>query len=533
MEKELNENNPKHHATNYTAYFILFFLGLGNLLPFQAFITAESYFKDRLCGSSWKNNFEIYFNTGYNIAQPLGLFISLGYGRFYSKQAQVRIPLIIYTIVFTCTMILSLLDINQNLLFYLTLICNFICGLVGSIMNGGLYGIAALLPSKYTSALMIGSASAGLLLSFTSLITSLTSVDINCNQEDDVYAELVSEQVECEDFYIDTGSVAYFSLSTFSLVMCIVLFQVFLDLPIYKQHKSLTENINSSLSSSLDDNIEEDIIRMSLNPHMIESEVLIMSAGIAKQDKQSRRNSVIRRRASEEDTNSYTEISDGEDRRSTLSHIDITSSLLESQNKNTTPSNLFSMLPLAFQDILLVLYHISSPASAVFLTYVVTMSIFPAVLVLIIPNGKCATDSKTLNTFNEIWIPFLFIIFNVFDFAGRLFAERSKEWIPINGSNIWIYSMARFVFFILFLFCNVQDTRLVHVDSNFYVLINLIAFSFTSGYIANLAMMFGPNLVGIEDSSLAGIVMITSLILGLTAGSLLSFLIVYIIRGEI
>ena len=45
------------------AYFIFFLLGIGSLLPWNAFITASAYYKARFCGTPFFVNFEAFFSV--------------------------------------------------------------------------------------------------------------------------------------------------------------------------------------------------------------------------------------------------------------------------------------------------------------------------------------------------------------------------------------------------------------------------------------------------------------------------------------
>lgn len=51
--------------------------GIGQLFPWNVFINAEDYFRRRLCGSSFENNFENWFSVGYNLSAIVGLLLAL------------------------------------------------------------------------------------------------------------------------------------------------------------------------------------------------------------------------------------------------------------------------------------------------------------------------------------------------------------------------------------------------------------------------------------------------------------------------
>ncbi|CAN0413543.1 unnamed protein product [Pylaiella littoralis] len=68
--------SPPEDAWHIT-YCIFFLQGIGQLFPWNVFINAEDYFRRRLCGSSFENNFENFFSVGYNLAAIVGLLLAL------------------------------------------------------------------------------------------------------------------------------------------------------------------------------------------------------------------------------------------------------------------------------------------------------------------------------------------------------------------------------------------------------------------------------------------------------------------------
>lgn len=57
-----------------------FLQGIGQLFPWNVFINAEDYFRRRLCGSAFENNFENCISAGYNVAAIAGLVLALRWG---------------------------------------------------------------------------------------------------------------------------------------------------------------------------------------------------------------------------------------------------------------------------------------------------------------------------------------------------------------------------------------------------------------------------------------------------------------------
>ena len=97
----------------------------------------------------------------------------------------------------------------------------------------------------------------------------------------------------------------------------------------------------------------------------------------------------------------------------------------------------------------------------------------------------------------------------------------------LNRKWLVILTVARVIFIPLFAMCNYlpdERTAPVWFDSDVYPIFFMTLFSFTNGYFASLAMMYGPSLVpsGPEQAA-AGAFMAFGLGLGLMSGAFMSF----------
>ena len=172
--------------------------------------------------------------------------------------------------------------------------------------------------------------------------------------------------------------------------------------------------------------------------------------------------------------------------------------------------------------------RIKIPVWTVFCTFSVTLSLFPAITVLITSEKECDGSSRLAN---DLFIPMTFFIFNSFDFLGRFTARRFKPFI--TPSNMWIAAALRFSFFPLIMLCNIDGTELpVVFENDSFPIIFLILFGYSNGVLASLAMMAGPSLVPPRHSSLAATIMVFSLTLGLVCGAIFSFVTLYISQGS-
>ncbi len=145
-----SEKHNKMTTTSFNrsavfAYIIFFFLGIGNLLPFFAFVIAQAYYANKFCTTVFNESFESFISIFYNMSQPLGLLYTIKYKNSLSTGAQVVYPLIVYAILFAFTTLFVLIkNMKGDSLFAITLICAFMCGLMSAIMNGGLFGLTGI-----------------------------------------------------------------------------------------------------------------------------------------------------------------------------------------------------------------------------------------------------------------------------------------------------------------------------------------------------------------------------------------------------
>ena len=201
----------------------------------------------------------------------------------------------------------------------------------------------------------------------------------------------------------------------------------------------------------------------------------------------------------------------------------------DSDNTNPMPTN-----STAFDRLKLVRKHSWEYCLAVFLTFTITLCLWPAVAVLVESQFK---NNKTRSTWaNDYFTPVsVFLLFNVGDLIGRSIANALKlPDITKRGKLIvLILSLLRAIFIPLFIFCNASpDTRTLPVifssDADFIIITTFFALS--NGYLGNICMLHGPKTV--EDSVLqeeTAMVLVACLVIGTGSGSFLSYPIIQIL----
>ena len=126
-----------------------------------------------------------------------------------------------------------------------------------------------------------------------------------------------------------------------------------------------------------------------------------------------------------------------------------------------------------------------------------------------------------------IFIPVAFLFWNLGDLFGRLAVALPKLSQILHGHpvRIFLLSIARLVFIPLYRLCNIHDRGAV-VESDFYYLFVVqLFFGFSNGFVGSCCMVGAAYWVEEGQKEAAGGFMSLMLVVGLTIGSVASFLV--------
>ena len=167
------------------------------------------------------------------------------------------------------------------------------------------------------------------------------------------------------------------------------------------------------------------------------------------------------------------------------------------------------------------------PSVAVFVTFALTLAIFPTSTQSILSNHP----SPLPRVFRpETFIPLAFLCWSAGDLIGRLLtAIRPCNQLPTQPRTLLSLALARIIFVPFYYLCNRNGGGATISSDFFYLAIVQGGFGLTNGIVGSACMM-SAGLVGKEDENgeavreAAGGWMGLMLVGGLTVGSLLSFL---------
>ncbi|KAL8497954.1 hypothetical protein ACS0TY_021347 [Phlomoides rotata] len=222
------------------AYIVHFFLGAGNLLPWNALITAVDYFgylyPDR--------HVEKVFSVVYMAASLLVLVVMLKWGYFrrnLSLKLRMNLGFCMFVMSLMATPVMnwalpaSKMISSTTGYYYMVVSSVLICGLADGLIGGSLIGTAAKLPKQYIQAFFAGTASSGVVISILRMITKAS----------------LPQTPEG----LKTSAQLYFIVSSILLIGCILCSNLLHKLPLMHHHKC---NVNFQFILPLNNNNNND-----------------------------------------------------------------------------------------------------------------------------------------------------------------------------------------------------------------------------------------------------------------------------------
>lgn len=210
----------------YQLVYIIFLLhGIGILMPWNMFITAHGYFIDyKLRGpcDQPESEYRKFFMNFLGIVAQLpnvllnviNIFVHLG-GNMKSRIVWSIVTMIV---TFVFTIIMAMVDSSQwiEAFFWMTMVSVVILNAATGVYQNSLYGLVAILPPRYTNAVILGNNISGTITTVVSIISKLAVSSTASGPSDDD---------------IRTSAIFYF---LFALVMLLIAFDSYFALPLIK-----------------------------------------------------------------------------------------------------------------------------------------------------------------------------------------------------------------------------------------------------------------------------------------------------------
>lgn len=481
QEQQEDENSSTTSMpSNFVTNCIFYLLGIGLLVPWNAFVSAKPYFSERLCGSA---SVELWFGLVYNVSSVLSLGVLL-FGAascacaYWCRRRRpvadesdtvdatpepvstywmVMIPLAIYLSVFFLTALLVFVPLVEGVFLIVTLLSLSVCGAMVAIASAGMVATASSVGS--VGPLFSGQAVGGVVVSSVNFLAAIWESPDNfwkttCAGHDATTAAAVTE-IESDQAFafavqgcapydtVDWAVVSYFGLGCVLLAACLVGYHYL--------HQS-----SSHSYEQVQDVEPEQELTTDESPRFVAD--------------------------------------------------------LDVEHQHQPPENLTT----------LVWKKIHQPAMSIFLNFVVTLAMFPAWTASLKSTEQCTSHSRILN---DLYTPLTFVWFNVFDLLGRLLAERYSY--LLSNDNLVAYSFSRSIFFLPFLLLpSNRTTRITSIPSDILSLVVQAAFALSNGFVLSWSFLVAPTLIKQQErlQVRSSEILNFALALGLLCGSLLSFI---------
>lgn len=157
---------------------------------------------------------------------------------------------------------------------------------------------------------------------------------------------------------------------------------------------------------------------------------------------------------------------------------------------------------------------------SIFLVFFISLSVYPAVTVLVESQFKGSGHA-----WNDVYfVPVVtYLIFSSGDYIGRVLSG-IVQWPRNNPWCVIVLSVARVIFIPALMFCNAQPRHHlpVYIHSDIYYILITIVFAISNGYLCNIAFILAPTVVDPQEREVASAMMGAFLGMGLTTGAALS-----------
>ncbi|KAK9819625.1 hypothetical protein WJX72_000372 [[Myrmecia] bisecta] len=524
----------EHDATKdryRLVYIILCLLGVATLLPYNVFITETGYFSVRVhqppYAAGLADNFEAILVTSNNIMTLAAYFLLLPLQHKIPAMRQVVPALwIILGLLIGEAALARRLGAAGDVVMGVTIAAVGVLGLVGSLLIVGAFAVASRFPPLYTQAVVMGQAIAGLGVSLLSFGSTWATPET---------------EVTPTPAAVAPAAFAYFVSSAVVLVVAIAGCLVLNRLPFAMYHarpKEMYHEDSSRAGQGTDPYEETALPRPGATAYSVAGieAAPLLDSSIQSSTTESLGMDTAKPRLGTE----AAALLPNSMGRSTAQHSSThqASKALDSLERQQPPlasDHPPARAPRAAPPVPLseLVHRLQGYALVIALNFTVTLAAFPGLTAAIcsVRNPAaafpCHASTPAGRLYGNLFVPFLFVVFNAGDLAGRIAAGLGpwRHRAPTSRSLL-AYACARCVLIPGLLFCHLVTPGAWRPPELFTsdlaaIGLNLIL-GLTNGHVNTLALMHAPRLVPAAARERAGTVMNFALTVGLMLGSVVS-----------
>jgi hypothetical protein len=566
IEMPTDEDNPSDDLTTSTTHIptrqavllrsIFCLLGVGILVPWNAFISAKPYFAGRFCtheGDVVNVHLESYFSLTYTLSAILWLGGILIWQYLRDQSAAITesnditlsqrvetpssqhesethavwlviFPLGLYVVVFLLqTLGVAMIDVVSPQTFeHLTLFSIGLCGMCGATATSGILATAGLFPSTIgVGPFMAGQSVGGVAVSLANFIAATWEDpedywQANCKGDSETVTSAVlgiPADVCVPYHHFDVAAFGYFLAGSLTLVASLCGY-LYIDRYQRSRHRNSYETVNEAQDHNLNStgsHIGTDLtLTVDQSPRvgleMIQGSSLLgdSNAPEAALHQRGRRLSNTGSLPLENDM---------------LQDIVQPESFVDEPPDSTSVHDHVS----SHNETTQVWLKVQEPALCIYLVFTVTLALFPGWVSELRSVHRCTRHDRLDN---DLYTPMAFVLFNCCDLLGRVLAG----YVPVTRirnlpRKLVTSAILRFLCFPLLGLCIGGSSDHVGIPSNLYAFVVQVLFATSNGFLASVAFIFAPTVLPptthVQERSAE--LLNFSLSFGLLSGSFLSF----------
>jgi hypothetical protein len=180
------------------------------------------------------------------------------------------------------------------------------------------------------------------------------------------------------------------------------------------------------------------------------------------------------------------------------------------------------LLPQA--NVMEVLRVIHSPVACIYITFLISITMFPVWTSFLVSIQQCSTTERWAN---DLYTPLTFVLYNVGDFAGRVLAANAMvyNWV---STRLLVLSLGRVLLVLLLFTCpTAKDYPWLQIRSDAFSFLIQLSFGCSHGLLLATSFVYAPTLLpkNKNDSSvkIMSEILMFALAFGLLSGSVGSF----------
>ena len=493
-------------------YLVFLLAGAGTMFPWNVFITERAYFDVRLFAPPFTpalaDSFESVFGVAYLLTNACAQYamVVTGVANRLSPGAMLTAPLFAMAVLLALTGCVTFARrMSGDATMAITLVTLMTLGVLTALVQAGSFALASVLPPVYNQAIMSGQAVAGIATAVIALLsTAAGSLGDDDSHDDGARAVGAVGSSDDEANAIAAQAAAYFFTSALAVFGCAASTRFLERIPFYAAAAARAAQLSGPNRRGMGS---------APSHHRLDSDATTVP---------------LLDPWGDGDGDETTEEEDGEE--------EVVDG--EQMSAGTGGDGRW-------------FYRL-----AVALTFTVTLCVFPAVTSSVCSAANGATsppclrrpERGTSRLLGDLFVPTLFLVFNVGDLCGRAFANVYPRTTTTTtsstttgattslstgaapgGRSVFACALARFALVPPLWACNVVVPgrwRFPRVLAGTDVAPALLvaALAFTNGHLASVCMMYGPSrLATPRERAEEGVKMSFACIAGLGAGSVASF----------